>query len=503
MAKKRKGSALLRARKRADASAAELVETAAERIETQRVVSKGDDDLFVLDTQARPSTSSSLLSSTRDERNDRKRPGGGPARVSNEKDITKRQRKSQPSEKEQRQMKKLIRTHKVEGITAMAERAKRRPKRMKRLAGNARTNFDLWGDDDDHDDDDHDDGDHDDGKHSTEENNISNNDEKNNNHHQLPLSSRKNKVTIVPVPTGKPSMAGVAPIDITITKAAAVTEKERTRPSNRPRKGREAGSKLAFRPAVAVELAQPGQSYRPDTEQHQDAVGEALAIELRREEALQYKKTPLSRGLSDETRAILVGDSDTDDDDDESDADDDKSNDDNNDDDDDGNSFRPMKRKGKLTRAQRNKQKRVKAERVALEEKKRLKLLLHSVDDVKRYNKELRKEEAEKAERRRLLAQLREEKKAEPLGVNILEKLAETDPERVPTLPVALTSELEESNGGTLRTVKPKGNLLTERVESMVARKLAHRKHAGDRKIVVQGKKRRRRPGRGSEYLLL
>jgi hypothetical protein len=70
---------------------------------------------------------------------------------------------------------------------------------------------------------------------------------------------------------------------------------------------------------------------------------------------------------------------------------------------------------------------------------------------------------------------------------------------------VALTEELHGSGGGNggLRTVTPKGSLVTDRLESMVSRNMIQKKKAEGRRI-VQGKRRPKiRGAQGTEYLLL
>ena len=167
-----------------------------------------------------------------------------------------------------------------------------------------------------------------------------------------------------------------------------------------------------------------------------------------------------------------------------------------------GEEYRPKLKKEKLTRAQRNKQKRVKAERVALEKRREEKRLLASVSEVKKYGKAIAREEADKAERREKLSRLKAEKKVEPLGTDMITKLSSEDPINAPSLAVALTSELAEQGGGTLRTVRPKGSLITDRIQSMADRKLANRK-ALRKKNIVEGKKRKMKGGKHREYLLI
>jgi hypothetical protein len=224
--------------------------------------------------------------------------------------------------------------------------------------------------------------------------------------------------------------------------------------------------------AVALQVAHSGQSYHPDPTQHQDVIGEALALELRRKEADDYNAAPISAGLSEETKALLVG------------SDDEEESEEDNDDDND--EVLVQKKKDKLTRAQRNKQKRHRAELKEIFERKQAKKLLNSVAELKKYSKELSKKQIENKEQKAVIKILKEQTER-TLGKDVFQHLSEKDPSNVPSLPVALTSELSSS----LRTVKPKGSLVEDRFESFRDRKMADRHQLGDRKKVVQGKKRK------------
>ena len=115
--------------------------------------------------------------------------------------------------------------------------------------------------------------------------------------------------------------------------------------------------------------------------------------------------------------------------------------------------------------------------------------------------------EKQQRERQAEVVRLKEERKACPLGKDIWSALSARDPIRAPALPVALTAELRsgdgEGGGGGLRTVTPKGSLVTDRLESMAARNLISKKRTEGRRV-VQGKKRPKRRGdKGTEYLLM
>jgi len=438
MAKKR--GAVLRAKKRADEAAAELLDQTIENQESSKFEAKDDSELFVLDTKADIGVTGL---------GNKKRK---PVAISTELNV-KQGKKNRISEQDGRQIRKIMSNHSNEAVVSLAAANEVRTvhaKRVLRIAGTAKASFDLWDE----------------------------------------TAPENEETRVLPFITGVASQGGTAPMQFhTVTKSSL--RKDMQQPSILSKKQMKARRQYEAKAkqTIRVEPAQPGQSYRPDEEQHQDVIGEALAIELRRKEAVDYRNAPLGGGMQAETLALIVGDSD-----DESSDEEDEGGDD---DDDDTNARH--KRKEKMTKAQRNKQKRVKADRLALEERRRKKQLLNQFDLSKKVSKEVRKEEAAKVARREEINALIAEKEAQPLGGNVIEKLSEMDPINAPSLPVALTDELKD---GSLRTVKPKGSLLTDRMESMISRKMANRK-AISAKQRVQGKRRKlQKGGKGREYLL-
>ena len=210
---------------------------------------------------------------------------------------------------------------------------------------------------------------------------------------------------------------------------------------------------------------------------------------------MEYKSRPISEGMSAFTKEFIVGDSD---------SEEEESSDEEEEGEGGGGTVSTtlIKKKGKLTRAQRNKQKRVKAEETALKERRLRKQFMHQLNETHIHDKAVKKAEREQAERQRELDTLRSEKKAQPLGKDVWSNVSQKDPIRAPSLPVALTEELGGGNGG-LRTVKPKGSLVTDRLESMVSRNMIQKKKGEGRRI-VQGKRRPKvRGAQGTEYLLM
>lgn len=347
--------------------------------------------------------------------------------LSNEEKEAKRRRKEKISDNDRLKIQKLIRANKPEKLARMTQKKRKRKAAM----------FDLW-------------------------------------------AANPKMRTVVKMSDG-PSPGGLAPVVIVQDDMNAIKLSKSTM------KARKAAKSNA-RAAVAVEMALPGQSYLPDTEGHQDVIGQALAIELRRKEALDYEKAPLSNGMTEATLAILL---------DSNDEDEESSNEEGNEA--DGvTEFRGKKKKDKLTRAQRNKQKRVKRDEVALQLRKKERKFLNSVNEVKKIRKTIVKDNEEKEERKGLIQKLKKEMLAKPLGVDVIDKLAEIDPLKVSSLPVALTHELEQF-GGKLRTLKPKGCLMQERIESMADRNMLFRKQTTKRHAQ---RNKKRKPGKDWNLIL-
>eukprot|EP00985_Skeletonema_marinoi_P008179 scaffold3647_cov163-Skeletonema_marinoi.AAC.3 len=461
MGKRSKAGTSRRQQKRAAETYKELEEVQIEQSDQQRVQSKADEDLFVLDTN-RNESAASLKAAAR-------------AKNNKKDDAASKKRKYEPSEKDMRQIKKVLEVHGQKGAIDLAEKgkAKLQQKRIvKRMAGMSKAGkptFDLWD--------------------------------------EAPASAGNGgkRTKMVAVPVGKPAMGGTNPVALvpketplpasSIDSAFDAPTQPAPKLSNKQLKARRYAQANA-KPQLAVEIAHPGQSYHPDREQHQDAIGEALSIEIRRNEAEEYKSKPISEGMSDFTKEFIVG------------SDDEEEEESSDEEEEEGEesagavTMELIKKKGKLTKAQRNKQKRVKAEETALKERRAKKQFMHQLNEAHIHNKAVKKTEKEQAERQLELTKLRNEKRAQPLGKGVWETISQKDPIRAPSLPVALTDELGSGNGG-LRTVTPKGSLVTDRLESMVSRNMIQKRKADGRRI-VQGKRRPKVKGaQGTEYLLM
>ncbi|KAG7368729.1 ribosome biogenesis protein Nop53/GLTSCR2 [Nitzschia inconspicua] len=229
--------------------------------------------------------------------------------------------------------------------------------------------------------------------------------------------------------------------------------------------------------SVSLELATAGQSYNPDKKEHKNAIVQALTVETKRELAEKEHKEPVSKGLSEETKALLLGDSDSDDD--SSDGEEEEQQ--------QGDDVIIKKRPEKLTRAQRNKQKRHRLELNKIQERKRLKKLQTAAGQAKMIAKQLKKQEAEKKERKEQVEKLKAENQRIK-GKDVYQQLAVENPRFAPTYPVALPDELKA--GSSLRTVKPKGSLVTDRMVSLMDRDMTAKKQL-KRKMRVEGKRRK------------
>jgi nucleolar protein 53 len=296
----------------------------------------------------------------------------------------------------------------------------------------------------------------------------------------------------IPIPTGSAAAAGTAPLVIQSIPAIRL-RKDIQQPSSMKATSTNslpsALHKKHHPVVVKVDVAQPGQSYRPDKEQHQDVIGEALAMELRRQDMMEYNKTPIysSDYFKSNTMDVnSISEEEYNDDDEDS-----------NENDDDAPQPVAARKKDKLTRTQRNKQKRARQELCKIQKRKREKKFMAAVEEAKWFSKELKQREAMLENKREQLKKIKTIQDLKPVGVHVFQEASKRDPIHAPSLPVALTLELEQ--GGTLRSLRTKGSLITDRLESFVSRNILSTKVL-ERKKVVQGKKRKI-VGR-DEYLL-
>lgn len=424
MGKRLRGAAL-RSKKRGAVAAEEIVETTAVDAEESHVVGKEDEELFVVDTTAILPSKKQLVKKD---------------------DKLKKQQKYQSSAKEEAQIQKLVAAHPLEKLQEMADAAKAArtvassgaPFKRAKRKGAVQPTYDLWGGDN--------------------------------------LTSEKKQKT-----EDDPSKSLKAPVVRAGLKPSGHVKRSATL------KALPAPAKSA-KGVLSIDVAKPGQSYNPDANYHQTEIEEALRVESKREWAEMQSKAPVSKGLSDETRALLLGDTDSEDEDGDNDSDaDDGSGIERRDDETSPSTPRIEKRPEKFTRAQRNKQKRVRNVEYEIQERKRQKKLQNAVAEAKAVAKKLKKEETAKTEQKEKLKQLKSEKERVK-GKDVYQQLADENPIGAPTYPVALPNELKQ--GGSLRTIRPKGSLVTDRMVSLMDRDMAPKKQLKQKRR-IQGKKRK------------
>lgn len=252
------------------------------------------------------------------------------------------------------------------------------------------------------------------------------------------------------------------------------------------RKKKSIDGKKTLPPTISLDVPKAGQSYNPDHNQHQDVLGEALSLEIRRKDAKEDLAKPINSAMADfmkktvtSTNEFYVDDA----------SESDSSSSEEDGDDDSAPAPKLTRRKEKKTKAQRNKQKRARKNEADITRRKNEKKFLHTVHESKKIKKEVVKELKEKAERKQEIDKLVKERKMAPKGVEVEAKFAEKNPIKADSIAVALTDEIKR-NGGGLRTIVRKGDLLKDRVLSMKARGLVEGKSERKKKI-VQGKRRR------------
>ena len=309
--------------------------------------------------------------------------------------------------------------------------------------------------------------------------------------------------------------AGIAPVHV-VTKAlpTSITNKIKN-----PVITRVVGNKKHVIPIAKKKVAidtslTGGQSYHPDPVLHQQLLQTAIQIEVARNKALEHAITPISTGLSAETRAILMKD-DSEDEEEEGDGD-------------EANTKQETsmavgeipKRLNKLTTAQRNKQKLRRHQEAVLRKQKMTKKLLND-GELPKYQKDLKRQQQLSIQRQLQKIQQQQTKlETNPLGAKIEILQSKANPILAPTLPVALPHHAASSS---LRTIQPKGSMITDRAHSLSSRhpsvtpviptkrdtniaatkliKLAPHKHRKKRKLSMKGK--RNSSTRGEDFEIL
>lgn len=222
---------------------------------------------------------------------------------------------------------------------------------------------------------------------------------------------------------------------------------------------------------VTVAPAHAGQSYNPDFEAHQDMLGMAVAVENRRKEVKDEEKAPVME-LSEKTKSILVGE---DYESEESDSDGEE----------DGPVNKVVRRDGKKTKAQRNKQKKHKQLVLLQQQKKEEKQKLNQLTELKKNKREVLAKVKEADARNKEIRELKAEEEKKPIGVNVDFEDAEKNIKRAKTIPVALSDEV-----GSLRKARsPAGaGALHDTVLRLESRNMLERRKVGQGKKKMQGK---------------
>lgn len=185
-----------------------------------------------------------------------------------------------------------------------------------------------------------------------------------------------------------------------------------------------------------------GQSYNPSLDDHQDALAEALAIEIKKREEEARSRGPLDTTLSELTKSVLVhGDDDSEDDDEDG-------------DDDNVTGGRKLSRrrlKGKLTRAVRNKQKARKLATYEHEKEGIDKSILKSIEQLPMVLKSIDADEKRLANAK-AFREAQKNKAVEEGALSAEEAVL-----------VPLSDELR----GSLRTILPKGCAVKDQARNM------------------------------------
>ncbi|CAI5732777.1 unnamed protein product [Peronospora destructor] len=196
-----------------------------------------------------------------------------------------------------------------------------------------------------------------------------------------------------------------------------------------------------------VEVAAAGQSYHPDFDTHQDVIAEAVAEELERQEKKAELQELVVKGMSEETlkhikHASLDSEAESSDSEDE-----------------DGTTKKAPKLPEKVTRAQRNKRARHKQMKLEHHVRRGEKAIIKQINTSSHILQDIIKSEMKSAKKLELKKlQLEQKLQEEPL-VRVAGKYTKLDR----TTPVSFFEELT----GNFRTLKPKGNPLLDRFDSL------------------------------------
>jgi len=187
-----------------------------------------------------------------------------------------------------------------------------------------------------------------------------------------------------------------------------------------------------------LRVAVPGQSYNPSTKDHQDALAQAVALQIKADDAIKSKDVEVLSALK--VNSIKVIESDNDDNDEQSDTE-------------KGQAHRQSKAQEKLTRAQRNK---IKARNLANRKKDTIdaeKEMLKSIDEIPRIMQDL-----DRIDNSKMIAKAVVDDSGAGAVVPDPVTLRVDDISAVP---------LSDEMNGSLRAMIPKGVSISDRVNAM------------------------------------
>jgi len=209
----------------------------------------------------------------------------------------------------------------------------------------------------------------------------------------------------------------------------------------------------------SLKIALPGQSYHPTVEDHQNVVAEAVAMEIKRQDAMTANAlTRPSNILNNKeiTAMFLSGENFVPDDSDDN--SDNEEYDENALENFDANGIRLRRRvvkNKKMTQAQKNRKRNLRQVQTESRRQKTQEQLLKEIDHVDKYQAELDALEVKKAAEKEIRDQWVATKKLEAESHTLT-------PKDIPTVP--LSDELN----GSLRTIKPKGIAVIDRTNAML-----------------------------------
>jgi nucleolar protein 53 len=471
---KDKGAAL-RSKKRQKEHLEELQEEQADKAASQAIFDKPNEQLFVLDGQQHGGDVTTIQAADLDDAD---------AAKQKQQKLDKKNRKNQMSELDRKQIEKLVSKHSAQELQAMAEAGRKSMEKRKaidsknqgvlrkgRLHKDFREaqNYDLWA-----------------AGGAAKDDSVSAKKTSDNSKEE----AGKVQKTTVPTHGIGSALAGISPAP-NVIKAKTTTSTMIAASSAAAAKNAVAG----IAPPVVDTIHAAGQSYRPEPVAHSKLLKQAVDIELRRNQAEKYLKTPICQGLSEETKAYMIMESSSD----ESSSDEEEDVGDDNDQKKAASAVRPVVRTDKLTRAQRNKKKRtrraIQAEEATHKERKRLR---HEFAQLPKFAKDLKKQEFEEAEKRKQAKELQEARRSKMSKTEWATLMSQRHALSAPTLPVALPSELHNkkkeptpsatdkntasagtttaasttttssTSSSTLRTLQPKGSLVSMTTDRMM-----------------------------------